>query len=159
MLKTLLDMLNCVEYTHSYIFTVYDNKGNMYACVYDNASDVLSKTTYLYSYKGSLRVKMDNHRTTMDYIKDNADAVIPLGTRKDFERYALQYKNRWGFNRGYYNEILVCKVMQGKLNKHKNASLNTCGDMVVNGHHYQLKLYNATVCHENRLTNMLKHKN
>lgn len=154
----LLNMLECVEYTHSYIFTVYDKQGNMWACIYKDATNVLNDITYVCEYNGTLRVKMDSHRATMDYIKANADTVISLGKRKDFERYALQYKNRWGFNRGYYNEIAVAKVLGGHLNKHKNASLNTCGDMVLNGTHYQLKLYNATVCHENRLINMLRRK-
>lgn len=155
----LLDMLECVEFTHSYIFTVYDNKGNMFACVYDNAMDVLRNSTYVYVNKnGKVQVKMDTHRDTMDYIKENADYVVSLGTRKEFERYAKQYKNHWGFNRGYYNEIVVCKAFNGKLNKAKNAKLTDCGDMVADGKHYQLKLYNATVCHENRLVNMMKRK-
>lgn len=153
----LLDMLECVEFTHSYIFTVYDKAGNMWACVYDNAMDILHNTTYIYTNKnGKVQVKMDTHRSSMDSIKASADEVISLGTRKDFERYAKQYKNRWGFNRGYYNEILIAKNLGGKLNKAKNAKLTDCGDMVLDGKHYQLKLYNATVCHENRLVNMMK---
>lgn len=154
----LLDMLECVEYTHSYIFTVYSKDSNMFACVYDDAREILREVTDLYEYNGKLRVRMDNHRDSMDNLMYKADRIIPLGTRKDFERYAKQYKNRWGFNRGYYNEIVIAKAMNGRLNKAKNAKLTDCGDMVVNGKHYQLKLYNATVCHENRLINMMKRK-
>lgn len=154
----MLNMLECVEYTHSYIFTVYNNKGDMFACVYKNACEVLHKVTTLGAHNGHTTVKMLPTRANMDYLMDNADMLISLGTRKDFECGAKWYKARWHLNRGYYNEVVVCKAMHGKLVTCKNACLTDCGDMVVDGVHYQLKYFNATVCHENRLANMLMRK-
>ena len=158
MLNTMLNICECVEYTHSYIFTVYDNKGNMYACVYEDARAILREVTQLGTHKGHATVQMHPTREHMNMLMNNADMLVSLGSRSDFEAGAKWYKARWHLNRGYYNEVVVCKAMNGKLVKHKNACMTDCGDMVVDGHHYQLKYFNATVCHENRLVNMLKRK-
>lgn len=156
-MENLLDMLYTVEFTHNYIFTV-DVNGTMYACIYANASDALRTVGELVTYNKVTRIRVKPTRANKNYLYANADEIVELESKKEFEKHAKTYRNRYRLNRGYYNEVIVAKRMGGRLVGRKNAPLNKSGDMICGGVHYQLKLYNATVCHEDRLINMLKGK-
>jgi hypothetical protein len=59
-------------------------------------------------------------------------------------------------NRGQIFENMVIKAWNGKPVGGKNAKFTDCGDMVVDGVHYQVKFNKATFTDEKTLHNLTK---
>lgn len=154
-----LNRLSVVEYTHSYIFGIRKNK-MLKACIVRNADEILPLITYCEqqasSHKSVWGVRMDGTVKNMELIESYADEVIDISTIAEFEREYAENGNRGSYNRGHIFEKWCAEVMGGTQNESMTAKCTECGDIVVNGEHFQCKLWNATVTTEPQVNRFFK---
>lgn len=156
----ILNMLIAIEYTHTYAFIIRDN-GLVKACIVENADDVLPLVTICErnskSHGGVFGIRMWNSNTAFSIIKEYARETITMCSVSDFENgYKEAKENGYFGNRGNYAEDMFALITNGTQNDSKNAKCTECGDVIVNGEHIQVKLWNATVTTETTINNLYK---
>lgn len=151
----ILDRLDKVEYTHTYGFGIRDN-GMVKLCIVENANDILPMITYCErraESKGSFwGVRMWNSANCFDIIKAYATKIIPLCSAEEFEEgYQKACEENGKVISGYrgeWLERLSAKLLGGIRPQSRTAKLTDSGDIIVDGQHIQIKLWNATVTDE-----------
>ena len=151
----ILKSLSEVEFTHTYGFIIRDAKMVKLAIV-ENADEIMEFITVCEknakSHGAEYGVRMWNSNTAFKIIKSYAREIITLESVAKFESdYQTAKKNGYYGNRGNYGEDLAARVTGGIQNTSKNAKCTECGDMVLNGEHIQIKLWNATVTTESQV--------
>ena len=158
--NAILNTLFAIEYTHTYAFIIRDN-GLVKACIVENADDVLPLVTICErnskSHGGVFGVRMWNSNTAFGIIKEYARETITMCSVAEFENeYRTAKENGYFGNRGNYAEDMFAFITGATQNTSKNAKCTECGDVVLNGEHIQVKLWNATVTTETTMNNLLK---
>ena len=158
----ILNMLTAIEYTHTYAFIIRDN-GLVKACIVENADDVLPLVTICErnskSHGGIFGIRMWNSNTAFSIIKTYARETITMCSVAEFENgYKTAKENGYFGNRGNYAEDMITILTGATQNESKNAKCTECGDIVLNGEHIQVKLWNATVTTETTVNNLYKEK-
>lgn len=156
----LLDRLAKVEYTDIYGFAIRDKKMVKY-CKVEHAMDILPMITYCEpqatSKGANCGVRMWNSEAAFEIIKAYASEIIPICSVDEFENGYQQAcaengKKIDGY-RGEWFERLVAKMLGGIRPEKRTAKCTESGDMIVNGEHIQLKLWNATITDEKTVNN------
>ena len=156
----ILDRLAKVEYTDVYGFGVRD-KGMVKFCKVENATDILPMITYCEpqaSSKGfNWGVRMWNSAAAFEIIKAYASEIVPICSVDEFENGYQEACRENGKKidgyRGEWFERWVVKILGGVRPEKRNAKCTECGDIIVNGEHIQLKLWNATIMDEKTVNN------
>ena len=155
-IKTMiLERLAMVEYTHTYAFGIRD-MGIVKVAIVDNADEILPLITKCernaISHGGVYGVRMWNSHTAFNTIKAYAREVIDLCSVKEFERLFKEKKvNGYKGNRGNLFEDMTAELLNGQQMENKSAKCTECGDIIVNGEHIQVKLWNATITTESQV--------
>lgn len=138
-----------LAYTPNYVFGVKSH-GRVLAVAIENLDyDTLIQITYCEpnagSHGGYYGLRMNNCGKVMDLILEKGKPLFDIGSYKEFENGFANYRaNGNSGNRGNYFEDLFTELSHGTKPGGKTACFTDCGDVVVNGVHYQCKLYNAT---------------
>lgn len=159
MKQFILDRLAQVEYTDCYGFAIRDEK-MVKAAIVEHAHDILPFITYCErqaTSKGSCwGVRMWNSEDCFSIIKEYASEIIPLCSVKEFERgyeeaAAATETGRLPGYRGEWFERWFVKVVGGVRPDNRTAKCTESGDVILNGKHIQLKLWNATIMTETQV--------
>lgn len=149
----LTDAYNRLAYTHSYIFG-YAIKGTVYAARVMDGSAILPYIASLdrASSKngGTYSIKYKPNMEKIAVIMAHACEIRPICTVDYMETLFANSK----LNRGQIFEDMVIKEWHGAPVGGKNAKFTDCGDMVVDGIHYQVKFNKATFTDERTLKNL-----
>ena len=148
----ILSLLSLVEFTHVYGFGIRDN-GLVKVAIVENADEIMNLITVCEltskSHGAVYGVRMWNSSVAFNIIKEYARELITLCTVNEFERiYAERKANGYTGNRGNLLEDLFAEFTGAIQNESKTAKCTECGDVVLNGEHIQMKLWNATVTTE-----------
>ena len=141
-----LELLARVEYTHTYALIIRD-KGCVKAAIVEDADDLLGLVTVCeLTGRDGYKVRMWNSKEAFEIIKTYAREMVTLCTVKEFEAsFKMAKDNGYYGNRGNFGEDLFAKVTGATQMNAKNAKCTDCGDVVLNGEHIQVKLWNATI--------------
>jgi hypothetical protein len=146
---------NRLAYTHSYIFG-YALKGMVYAARVMDARDILPYIATLdrASSKngGTYALKYKPNMDKIAIIMAHACEIRPICSVDYMEQTFANSK----LNRGQIFENMVIDSWHGVTVGGKNAKFTDCGDMVVDGVHYQVKFNKATFTDEKTLHNLAK---
>lgn len=149
----LTDEYNRLAYTHNYVFG-YAIKGMVYAARVMDAHGILPYLTSLdrASSKngGTYSIKYKPNMDKIAIIMSHACEIRPICTVD----YMEQTFNNSKLNRGQIFEDMVIETWHGQPVGGKNAKFTECGDMVVDGIHYQIKYNKATFTDEKTLRNL-----
>lgn len=144
-----------LAYTHSYIFG-YAIKGMVYAARVMDARGILPYIASLdrASSKngGTYSLKYKPNMDKVAIIIANACEIRPICTVDYMEQTFANSK----LNRGQIFEDMVIDAWHGHRVGGKSAKFTDCGDMVVDGIHYQIKYNKATFTDEKTLHNLAK---
>ena len=138
-----------LAYTPNYAFCV-KSRGRVTAVTIENLDyDTLIQITYCEpnaeSHGGYYGLRMNSSKKVMNLLLEKGTPLFDLGSYKEFENGFANYRaNGNKGNRGDYFEDLFADLAHGTKPGGKTACFTDCGDVVVNGVHYQCKLYNAT---------------
>ena len=150
----LIDNYNKLAYTHSYIFG-YTENGMVYGAVVMNGSDLLPYITSVdrASSKngGTYSLKYKPNKAQLALIKERSCKIFSLCS-VDFLEEAFHSSKQ---NRGQIFEALTTLKFRAETPKAKNAKFTDCGDIIVKGHHFQVKYLKATFTDERTLQNLL----
>lgn len=148
----LINAYNELAYTHNYIFG-YAVKGMVYAARVENAADLLPYIVNLdrASKKngGTLQIKYKPNKEKVAIINENAAEIKAVCTVDYLEKLNANSKQ----NRGQIFETLAAELFGGQQVERKNAKFTECGDIIVNGRHYQVKYAKATFTDERTIKN------
>lgn len=152
MKQMILDRLEKVEFTHTYVFAIRQN-GMVKAVEVDDALDILPFVTYCepqaQSHGAPWGVRMWNSADAFDIILSYASRVWTICSVKEFEEtYQAAGGNKIPGYRGEWFERLFVKFIGGTRPEKRNAKCTESGDVILNGKHLQLKLWNATITTE-----------
>lgn len=152
MKQYILDRLAQVEYTDTYVFAIRDHK-MVKAVEVENAHDVLPLITYCErqasSHGSPWGVRMWNSTATFEIIKAYASRIWTLCSVEEFETtYQEAGGRKLDGYRGEWFERLFVKYVGGTRPEKRNAKCTECGDVILDGKHLQLKLWNATITTE-----------
>lgn len=149
----LLSNYNKLAYTHSYIFG-YEANGMVYGAQVDDARGILPYITCLdcASSKngGTVQLKYKPNKAQVAIIIENASIIKPICTKAYLEDEFRTTK----WNRGQIFERLTATVFGGYQSEKKSAKFTECGDIVVDGIHFQVKFLKATFTDERTLKNL-----
>lgn len=159
----ILNRLAKVEYTHVYAFAIRDN-GMVKAVIIENADDVMPMVTVCErnskSHGGVYGVRIWNSKKAFEIMKEYAREIITLCTVEEFERrYKEEKENGFTGNRGNLFEIMFSEFTGAVMNECANLKCTDGGDVVLNGEHIQLKLWNATVTTEPQVNRFMVEMN
>ena len=145
---TMLPRYIRLAYTHSYIFAIKYARHIHLAFVRD-ARGILANITYCErnaeSHGALYGLRMYNCKATSETILANAYATYDLGLATDFEADYLDRKaNGYKGNRGNLLEDMVVDMFHAERPENINTSFAVAGDMVIDGTHFQMKIWNAT---------------
>lgn len=149
----ILDRMAKVEYTDTFAFAIR-TKGIVQAAIVENASDILPMVTYcerLASKKGEgWNVRMWNAESAFKIIRDYAREIIDLCSVEEFEESYLEAGGNKAIPgyRGEWFERWFVKIVGGERPENRQAKCTETGDVILNGEHIQLKLWNASVGNE-----------
>ena len=153
-LNYLIENYNRLAYTHNYVFGFIEN-GFYYGAVVMNGSNLLYGicSTDIASEKngGTIQLKYKPNKAKIALIKEQAVAILPICSVDYMEKLNAESKQ----NRGQIFEKLVADNMGGVQSENKRAKFTECGDIVVDGIHYQVKNVKATFTDERTIRNML----
>ena len=153
MKRFILGRLAKVEYTNSYVFATRRN-GMIEAIEVDHAEDILPFITYCEqqasSHGAPWGVRMWNSEAAFEIIRSYASRIWTLCSVKDFEEsyQAAGGKKKIPGYRGEWFERLFVKYVGGERPENRCAKCTECGDVILDGKHLQLKLWNATITTE-----------
>lgn len=153
MKQFILDRLAQVEFTDTYAFATRHN-GMIEAVEIENAHDVLPFITYCEpqaSSKGSCwGVRMWNSSAAFEIMREYASNIYTLCSVKEFEESYQAAGGKKGVPgyRGEWFERMFVKYVGGTRPDSRTAKCTESGDVILNGKHIQLKLWNATVMTE-----------
>ena len=141
-----LELLARVEYTHTYAFIIRDN-GMVKAAIVEEADTIMPFITVCeLTGRDGYKVRMWNSREAFTTIKEYARELITLCSVKEFEAsFATAKGNGYFGNRGNFGEDLFATITGATQMTSKTAKCTECGDVILNGEHIQVKLWNATV--------------
>lgn len=149
----LLSNYNNLSYTHSYIFGYVAN-GMVYGALVEDARGILPYITCLdcASKKngGTIQLKYKPNRAQVAIVIESATVIKPICTEAFLENEFRTTK----WNRGQIFEALTATVFNGRQAEKKNANFTECGDITVDGLHYQVKYLKATFTDERTLKNL-----
>ena len=149
----LTDAYNRLAYTHHYIFG-YAIKGMVYAARVMDGNTILPYIASLdrASSKngGTYSIKYKPNMEKIAIIMAHAVEIRPICTVDYMENLFANSK----LNRGQIFENMVIDAWGGAPVGGKNAKFTDCGDMVVDGIHYQVKFNKATFTDERTLKNL-----
>lgn len=144
---------NRLAYTHNYIFG-YTENGMVYGAMVDNAESLLAYITTLdrASSKngGTYSLKYKPNKAQVAVLKAHAHKTLAVCSVEMLEE--LNRTNRQ--NRGQIFENLTAEMLKAEVPTAKNAKFTDCGDLIVNGTHYQVKYLKATFTDERTLKNL-----
>ena len=152
----ILDRLAQVEYTNTYVFAIR-TKGMLQAAIVENANDILPLVTYCErqaSSKGGVwGVRMWNAEAAFEIIREYAREIIDICSVREFEQ---SYEEAGGKKaipgyKGEWFERLFVRTVGGERPESRTAKCTECGDVILNGEHLQLKLWNATITTEKQV--------
>lgn len=152
MKQYILDRLAQVEYTDTYVFAIRDHK-MVKAVEVENAHDVLPLITYCErqasSHGSPWGVRMWNSTAAFEIIKAYASRIWTLCSVEEFETtYQEAGGRKLDGYRGEWFERLFVKYVGGVRPEKRTAKCTECGDVILDGKHLQLKLWNATITTE-----------
>lgn len=155
---SILNTLDAIEYTHTYGFIIRD-EGMVKLAIVEEAGQILPFVTVLEKSAKSKgidwKVRMWNSKEAFQTIKAYARELVNLQTVEGFEsEYQNLKANGYKGNRGDLGEYKAAQALGGTQNESKTAKCTECGDIVVNGEHIQIKLWNATVTTEQTMINL-----
>ena len=145
-----------VEYVHA----IREN-GRVKAAVVEDFHDIIYNCTVCErsaSSKGdTYRLRAWNCKESFDTIKTYAKEIIDMCSVEEFEEGFKAWKNQGNKgNRGNYFEPLYCGMTGAVQVEKANAKFTDSGDVVLNGKHQQLKLWNATYTDTETIKNLNK---
>lgn len=152
---TMLTRYTRLAYTHSYLFVVKSH-GIAYMAFIKDIRPIFAHITYCErnatSHGGYYGLRMLNCKATADTILANAYEIVSLGSARDLENDYLERKaNGYLGNRGNYFEDMAVDMFHAERPENINTSFAVAGDMVIDGTHFQMKIWNATFTTENTL--------
>ena len=159
MKMVILNRLEEIEYTHTFVFAIRDN-GFVKAAEVENAPDILPMITYCErqasSHKSPWGVRMWNSSSAFEIIKAYASRIWTLCSVEEFER---TYEEAGGKKaipgyRGEWFERLFIQFVGGTRPENRAAKCIDSGDVILDGKHLQLKLWNATISDERTVNNL-----
>lgn len=124
---------NKIAYTHNYIFGFVRN-GLVYACMVDNASDLLEALTYVEKRSAGFNLRYRPNKIQQEIILANSSMVKILGSFDEFEQEKVNHKN----NRGNCFEDICTAAWNGKQTT-TSLDFTKGGDIIINDIHYQAK--------------------
>lgn len=143
----LIGEYNRLAYTHHYVFG-YIESGMVYGAVIDNGTDILPFITRIdrASSKngGTLSLKYNPNKAMLAIIKARATKIVPIMTEDLLETLNAETKH----NRGQIFEEKVAEIFKASRPEKMNAKFTDCGDIIMNGVHYQVKYLKATFTDE-----------
>lgn len=146
-----LDKLAAVEFTHTYIIG-FTEGGMVKAAIVENADQILPLLTVAEpqasSHKSVWGIRMRVTAEGKDILKTYAREIFDVCSIKFLEQEYAEHGNRGGNNRGHIFERLCAEVMGGTRPDSMTAKCTETGDIIVDGEHFQCKLWNATVTTE-----------
>lgn len=142
-----------LAFTPDYVFG-YTENGMVYAAMVENADGILPYVTTLdrASSKngGTYSLKYKPTKAITSILQAHASKVLTICSVEYLE--SLNATSRQ--NRGQIFESLVAENLKAETPKAKNAKFTDCGDIIVNGRHYQVKYAKATFTDERTLRNL-----
>ena len=156
MKQFMLDRLAKVEYTDTYVFAIRE-KGMVKAVEVENAPEILPFITYCerraVSKGGTWGIRMWNAKGAFDIIKAYGSREWTLCSVEEFERsFEEAYEvEKMSGKRGEWFERLFVQQVGGERPTDRRAKCTESGDVILNGKHLQLKLWNATVTEEEQV--------
>ena len=142
-----------LAFTPDYVFGYAEN-GMVYAAMVENADEILPYVTTLdrASSKngGTYSLKYKPTKAITSILRAHASKVLTICSVEYLE--SLNATSRQ--NRGQIFESLVAENLKAETPKAKNAKFTDCGDIIVNGRHYQVKYAKATFTDERTLRNL-----
>ena len=153
MKQFILDRLAQVEYTDTYVFAIR-HQGMIKAAKVEHAMDILPLVSYCEkqasSHGAPWGVRMWNSSAAFEIILSYASEVWTLCSVDEFEEsyQAAGGKKAIPGYRGEWFERMFVEYVGGTRPESRTAKCTECGDVILNGEHLQLKLWNATVTTE-----------
>ena len=155
--EMILTRLAEIEYTHTYIFAI-DDGAIIRGAIVENADDILPLITVAErqakSHGSVWGVRMRPAQISYDIIRKHATEIFDVCSKDYMENEFKTNGNGGSNNRGHIFERLCAEVLGGVQNTKKNAKCTESGDINVNGKHYQVKFWNATVTTETTVNNL-----
>lgn len=144
---------NRLAFTHSYVYGLVKN-GLVLAYLVKDGAESLASLSCLdrASSKngGTLQLKFKPNKAQVAILETIADEVKVICTADYLESENASRRQ----NRGQIFEEMVAKALHGEQVAKKNAKFTDCGDIIVNGTHYQVKFNKATYTDERTLHNL-----
>ncbi len=152
MKQFILNRLAQVEYTSTYVFAIRENQ-MIKAVEVENAPDILPFITYCEpqasSHGAPWGVRMWNSAAAFEIIKAYASRTWTLCSVTAFERtYQEAGGKKLDGYRGEWFERMFVKYVGGSRPEKRTAKCTESGDVILDGKHLQLKLWNATITTE-----------
>lgn len=163
MKRFILNRLAEVEYTDTYVFAIREH-GMVKAVEVENASEILPFITYCErrakSKGGMWGVRMWNAKGAFDIIKAYGSREWTLCSVHEFEQsFEEAYEiEKMSGKRGEWFERLFIKYVGGVRPDDRRAKCTESGDVILDGKHLQLKLWNATITEENQVNRFYEQK-
>lgn len=152
--------IKCAYKYLEYVHGIREN-GRIKAAIVEDFDDIIYNCTICErsaSSKGdSYRLRAWNCSESFETIKAYSKQIIDLCSVKEFEDGFKAWKEDGNKgNRGNYFEYLYCIVTGATQVEKANAKFTDSGDVILNGKHQQLKLYNATYTDTETVKNLNK---
>lgn len=158
---SILEKLASVEFTHTYIFGFREN-GMVNAAIVENADEILPMICVAEqqasSHKSVWGVRVNITEEKREIVKEYAREIIPICSVKFLEQEYAEHGHKGKNNRGHIFERLCAEVMNGSRPDSMTAKCTESGDIIVNGEHFQCKLWNATVTTEPQVMKFIAKK-
>ena len=147
----ILNKLSAVEFTHTYIIGFRENK-MVKAAIVENADEILPMICVAEpqatSHNAVWGVRANVTRENTEIVKAYAREIIDVCSVAYLEQEYAERGNRGKNNRGHIFERLCAERLKGERPDSPTAKCTETGDIIVNGEHFQCKLWNATVTTE-----------
>lgn len=152
----MVDTYNKYAYTHDYIIGIVE-KGMWYACFVENATDLIfditTETKMSPSHGNGECLRFLPNKTIRELIKMRSTKIIPMCSVEFMDTKVKTIKG----NRGDLFEQFVADRFNGRLPELRNLAFYNGGDVIIDGHHYQLKIEKATWTTEATLIKTISH--